>query len=256
MLPRQSTQLGRRPRVGAPDLAVEAAQAPESGRERDLAHGERRFVQQLLREVRAARERDGERRRAEVLQEEAPQMPAGDAEAIGEPLDAGIVECALADEAQRAGHEPGRAEPRGRAGRRFGPAAQTRSESGRLRRGGGRKVPNVLVLWRTRRTNRPAVDAGARDADEEAAVKPRVARSARAIAGAVVQFHEAGELNPICAGRLARNGPRSPRAIMPPPLRRTTTRSGPAATGRTRPTPQAARRPLGAVTALLRRPSL
>jgi hypothetical protein len=143
VLSRESTQLGWRPSVGASNLTVEAADAPEARGKGDLIDRKPRFVEQLLREVHATRERDVERRGAQVPQEESPQMSGGDAQPLGQLFNAGDFSVpypfslvprlnhprpcppdhALADETQRARDEPRRAEPRGRAGRRFGPAA-------------------------------------------------------------------------------------------------------------------------------------
>src|SRR2546425_11572563 len=195
-----------------------------------------RFVEQLLREVHTPRERDVERRRAEVLKKEAPQMSCGHAEPAGELLDAVVVQSggpcpaelhsggpgppelqsggpcppelqsggpcppeyagsslaaqrAVADHPQRARPDSRRTEPCGRARRRFGPAPQARPEPGGFGRRRGRKIPNVLVLRRTRRADWPAIDAGRRHGDEEAAIEPRVARSARAGADALIQIH-------------------------------------------------------------------
>src|SRR5712691_4629659 len=107
-------------------------------------------------------------------------MAAGDAEPFGQPLNALVFQNALADEPQRAGHHRGGAEPRRRAWRGFGTAAKARAESCRFGGGGGRKIPDVFVLWRTCRANWTAIDTGAGDGDEEAAVESRVPRSARA----------------------------------------------------------------------------
>jgi hypothetical protein len=49
------------------------------------------------------RAQNGDRRGAEVLQEQAPQMPAADADAAGELLDVALVEVSLRDQPQRAG---------------------------------------------------------------------------------------------------------------------------------------------------------
>src|SRR2546428_7304408 len=136
-----------------------------------------RFVEQLLREVHTPRERDVERRRAEVLKKEAAQMSCGHAEPAGELLDAVVVQSggpcppevqsggpcppevqsggpcppeyagsslaaqrAVADHPQRARHDSRRTEPCGRARRRFGPAPQARPEPGGFGRRRGRKI--------------------------------------------------------------------------------------------------------------------
>ena len=135
-------------------------------------------------------ERDLEGRRPQVLHKEAPQMSGGHAEPVRQPFHAVAVQGALADEAQRTGHEPRRTEPPVGAGRGFGSAAKTGAESRRLRRGGGGKVANVLVLRCAGRANRPAIDARAGDADEEAAIESRVPRPSRAVTGVLIQLHD------------------------------------------------------------------
>jgi len=151
---------------------------------------EGRFVEQFFREVHTTRERDVERRRAEMLQEETPKMAARDADPIGQPLHPAVIQSTLGDQPERAGYERGGAEPGGRAGRGFRPAAKAWAESRRFGGGGGRKIPDVFVLWRACRTNWTAIDTGAGDGDEEAAVEARVPRSARAVACALIQFHD------------------------------------------------------------------
>jgi hypothetical protein len=133
---REAADLARRPFVRASDVGVERAHAAEPRGESDVAHGERRLVEQLLGEVGAARERDLERRRAEVLQEEPAKVAPRHAEAFGQAFDPLFVERPLADEPQAARNDRRRAEPRGRARRRFGPAAKARPESRRFGRGG------------------------------------------------------------------------------------------------------------------------
>src|SRR5262249_35177110 len=187
--PRPAPQLGRRARERALDVAVEAPAAAEAGHERHLAAVERGLVEELLREVDAAGEGDGERRRARVREEEPPEVARGDAEAAGQALHAVVVEGALSDEAQGAGDDARRAEPRGRAGRRLGPTAQAGTEPGGLRGGRAREVADVLVLGGTGRAHGPTIDPRGRHADEEAAVPPRVAGAARAIAGPAVELH-------------------------------------------------------------------
>ena len=114
-LSRQPPQLGRRAGVGAADLTVEAAHAAEPRRERHLAERESRFVEELLGEMDAARVRDFDRRRAEMLEEEAAQVARGHAKPSGQRIDAVLVQRAFADQPQRAGDDRGRADPRRRA---------------------------------------------------------------------------------------------------------------------------------------------
>ena len=179
---------------------------PKPGGERDLRDRQVRFVEQLLREVHAPGQRHLDRRRAEMLQEQPPQVPRGDAEPIGEGIDAVAIERAFADQPQAARHHARRAGPGRRARRRFGPAAQARPEAGGLRGRGGRVVADVFVLRRSRRADRPAINARARDGDEELAVEARIARSPRPIADPAVQLHHRPSLADSRV-RLVKNGP-------------------------------------------------
>src|SRR5439155_1109566 len=81
-LPGETPQLCRRACVRAANLGVESPKASEAGRDRDLMEREARLVDELLGEMRASGKGDVERRRAEVLQEQAPQVSRGDAEPI------------------------------------------------------------------------------------------------------------------------------------------------------------------------------
>ncbi len=193
-------QLGGSSAERTADLGVEPAEASESRCERHLVEAERGLVEELLGEMNAARERDLERRRADVLSEEPAQMAARDPEAVRQPFDSLAVQSTLADEPQRAGNDPRRSVPGGRSGSGFGPAAQTGAETRGFRGGRRRKIPHVLVLRRARRADRTAVDAGARDGDEESSVEARVPRAAGAIAGQAIQLHPGDSLTPGRAG--------------------------------------------------------
>jgi hypothetical protein len=170
-------------------VVVEGPHAPEARRERHVADGELRFVEQLLGEVGTARQRDLERRGAEVVQEETPQVAARHTEPLGEALDSVFVERSVADEAQRARHDRRGSEPGGRSGRSFRPASQARSKPGDFRRGRRREVTDVLVLRPGRRADGAAVNARRRDGDEKAAVEARVARSPRPVEDAPLSIH-------------------------------------------------------------------
>ena len=77
-----------------------------------------------------------------------------------------------------------------------------------LRRGGGRsgEVVDVLVFWRSGRTDRPAVDARAGDRDEETPVESRVARASCPIADLAIPIHLRRAYCPGTQPR-AENGP-------------------------------------------------
>jgi len=118
---------------------------------------------------------DRERRCTQVLAEEAPQVPARDAEALGELFDRPVIECTRGDQPQAAPDGGRRTAPGGRARCALGPTAQTRPVAGLARcRGTGIKR-DVFFLRCHRRTDRPAVNARRFDADKKLAVKARVA---------------------------------------------------------------------------------
>ena len=174
-------QRARRAVVGLQERVVEAAQAAEARRERDLGHGQVGLVDQPLREVEAAGLRHGERRGADVGDEQAVQVARADAEPGGERVDRSLVERALVDERERPPHDGRGAEPGRGAGRGLGPAAQARPEAGVARRRRGGEVAHVRVAGARRRAHRPAVDAGRGDADEEPPVEAGIARAAGAV---------------------------------------------------------------------------
>src|SRR5581483_8594075 len=66
---------------------VEAPNASEAGGERHFAERHPRLVHELLREEHAPGLGDGDGRGAEVLLEQAPELPRADAEALRKALD-------------------------------------------------------------------------------------------------------------------------------------------------------------------------
>ena len=132
---------------------------------------------------------DVERRRAKVLNEEATQMAAGDAEPVGKRFDARVIQSAVADEAKRARDEARCAKPGRCAGRRLGSTAQARPKPGGLRGGGRGEVSDVLVLGGSGGTNRPAIDACAGDGNEKPPIEACVARATRTIAHQLIELH-------------------------------------------------------------------
>src|SRR5476649_1278840 len=108
-----------------------------------------------------------------MLVEQAAQLPATDAQLLGESLDTGLalVECALGDQFHRPAHRVGRAAPEGEFGRALRAAAQAGPEACFLGGRGGGEVAAVLELGRAGRADRPAVDAGRGDAYENSAVE-------------------------------------------------------------------------------------
>jgi len=146
-----------------------------------------RFLDQLLGEEDAARLRDGDRRHAEMLVEQAAQLAFAHAKAFRKRADSAFiaVETAFGDQRQRTRHRVGRAAPGRGVGRDLGPASEARAEAGTLRRRGTREEAAILALRRACWADRPAIDAGRGDADEEPAVETRIARRKRAIADVV-----------------------------------------------------------------------
>src|SRR5690606_5906976 len=96
-----------------------------------------------------------------------------------------VVECTLGDSLRRGGDERvdrvDRCVPRCE----LGSTPKARAKPGPLRLGGGREELAARTRRRTRRTDRPAVDAGRAHADEEHAVEPRVLRGQRLVTGVI-----------------------------------------------------------------------
>ncbi len=146
-------------------------------------------MDQLLGQQHAAGLGDRDRRGAQVLAEQAPQLALADAEALGQGVDVGLVECAGLDQAQRAGDGVRGAAPGGEIGRGFGTAAQARPVAGFLGAGGREVEGDVLGFRRAGRADRTAIDAGGLDAYEQASVEPGVAGGDGAVAGVGVHIH-------------------------------------------------------------------
>ena len=174
-------QLGRGDRVDLADRLVELAQAREAGRERDVDDGQVRGLQQRPRHARALRPGQRERRRAQVVDEDPPQLPLAVAQAMRQAGHALAVHEALVDEAHRAAGDVAAQVPLGGARRGARDAALARPEPGALR-GRGRGVEADAVAPRGHgRAARPAVDAGGGDRREEVAVEAAIAAGDGAI---------------------------------------------------------------------------
>ena len=74
-LSRQPPNLCRRSMIDVANASVESPNAAESRGQRNLIHGQIRFVDQFLGEVQAARLSHGYWSRAQVFQKQAPQVP-------------------------------------------------------------------------------------------------------------------------------------------------------------------------------------
>ena len=139
-------QRARRPAEQRLEGLVEPPHAAKSCREGDLGHRQGRFVDELLGEQDPAGLGDGDRRGAEVLVKEAPQLALADAQAFGQIIDARLVERAKLDQGERAGDGVGGATPGAEIGSGFRAAAQAGAEPCLLGGGGGGIEGHVLAL--------------------------------------------------------------------------------------------------------------
>src|SRR5206468_10986606 len=109
--PGRTPHLGRWSAVGLGEAGIEAAEARKAGRERDLGHTQRRFVEQPLRELDPASSRQSARRRAEVLHEEAIELTWAESESGGKVSAAALIQEAAIDQPQAASDDRGRCLP-------------------------------------------------------------------------------------------------------------------------------------------------
>jgi hypothetical protein len=172
---RPRPELRRRAAESSPDGFVEAVQAPESRRVRDVDDAQRRRLQELPRQAEPARAEHLGRGRAQVAGEQPPQMAVGHTEAVCQSR--GLP--GLLEQPQRPGERRGRPSLRRRPGDRVRTAAHARAEPGRLGGGGGGEQDHVLAARQARRAAGPAVDVGRAHAQEEAAGESPVASIAR-----------------------------------------------------------------------------
>ena len=171
--------------------------------------GQRRLGQQLLGEQQPARQQQLDWRDAQFLPDDAADLARAELELIRDRLESRLlVEVPLFETLHDQPRDPLRI-VHGRTSRReFRTTPQARAEAGQL--GFVRRVeePAVGCLWRPGGTDRPAVDAGRGDADEEYAVEPRVAGGQRVIEPAMVLVHP-----PTIRGRAGTYQPFSDMAI-------------------------------------------
>src|SRR5262249_31594283 len=153
---------------GLAELVVEAADAREARGERDARHGEIGLVDELPGEVEPAGAGDRARGGAELLREEAAEVALADTEPLGQRRRA-LLERALADQPDRAGHGGRGAERRRAAGRGLGAAAEAGAEAGLLGGRGAGEEAHVLAPGQRRGAAGAAVDARRGDAEHEAA---------------------------------------------------------------------------------------
>src|SRR5712691_3314843 len=117
------------------------------------------------------------------------EMASAHAQAFGQLRDAVFLQRPLGDQAQGPTHRGRGAVPGGCSRCGLGPAAK----AGPKARGhgffGGPEKPDVDALSGRRRADRPAIDPGREDADEEPPIEPRVSSEARPVTDSRVQFH-------------------------------------------------------------------
>ena len=170
---------------------VEPPDAAKTGGRGDFRHRQTRVLDQLLRQQDPPRLGDRDRRGAQMLHEQTPELAAANTQPPRQGLDIRVIQPAGLDQAKGTGDRVGAAEPEGQFGRGFRPAAQAGAKSGFLCGGRGRKEAGVCPLGRRCRAERPAVDAGRRDCHEQAPIETTVAGFNGAVAGVVVHVHAA-----------------------------------------------------------------
>ena len=172
----------RRHPVRLQEGGVETAQAAEARGQRDLGDRQRGFGQQLLGEQQPTRAVHADRRRAQAIHEQTPQLPFADAHALGQCRQRLFGQHALVDQLQRARHHFVAAPPCAVAGGQFRTATQAGAETRGFGGGGIAVIGDVGRLGRRRRTDRAAIDAGAFHRDEEQPVEARIAAQSRLFA--------------------------------------------------------------------------
>ena len=180
-------QRRRRGAEGRAHGVVELPHAGEACGERDLRQPQIALVEEAPGQVGAACPRDRAGSDTQMRREEPRQVTRADAESRREALEIVAVEASGGDEAQRARHQGGAADPGRGAGGGLRPAAPAGAEAGALGRGGAGEEAHVLAPGRARRADRPAVDPRRQDAGEEVAVEAAVAREQRSVAARLVE---------------------------------------------------------------------
>ena len=171
---------------------VKASEAAESCEHSYFHHRLIGFIDEPFRALNAGRPCYRARARLQVPGEQASQLAAPHAEALGKFFDRRslLVESALLDNQPHraldgcAASDPGIGKWRG-----LGAAPQTRPKSRSFGRRGGRKELNVLRHCRANGADGSAIDAGTADPGEKPAVIASIARDARTITFRKIQRH-------------------------------------------------------------------
>src|SRR5258708_14187262 len=115
-MPRQLADLRGSSMVDLADAGVKTANAAKPRCKSYLAHGQRRFVNQLLGKVQTSGLGDSHRGGAQMPQEQAPQVTRPNSEAFAQNIDSAVIEAIFANKTQRSGDSVSGAGPRGPAG--------------------------------------------------------------------------------------------------------------------------------------------
>ncbi len=206
-------QRRRRPPEQLLESLVEPPHATVTGGQRDLGHGQAGLMDQLLGEQNPTGLGHRHGRGAQMLVEQAAQLPLTDAEAFRKTVHTGIlaVQGAVLDQGQGARHRVGRSPPGAGLRGCFRSAAEAGTEARLLGGGGGRKEAAMLELGRARRADRPAVDPGGGDPDEHAAVEAPIAGLKSPVANLRINQVHGPELAMGEGSALAVFGPRQTR---------------------------------------------
>ena len=183
-------QAARRHTVARVERVVEPAQAREAAGEGHFGDRQRRLRQQLLCQQQPPGEQQLNRRYAQLLVDDAANLPRAELELIGDLLEAGrLVELAFLQPLNDQPRDPLRVVHRRIPRCQFGTTTQARTETGAL--GLLRRVEKAAVgrLRCFHRADRTAIDVRRRDADEEDAVESGIARGQGPIEPAAVLVH-------------------------------------------------------------------
>src|SRR5207248_8194136 len=103
-----------------------------------------------------------------------------------------VLEAALGNQPQGTRDRVRCSQPGRRSRGTLGTAAQARTESRFGGRRSGRKITDILLSRRRRRTDRAAINPAAQHTNKEFAVKTRVSREPSPRADLQIQFHAVG----------------------------------------------------------------
>jgi hypothetical protein len=164
----------RRTTVGTFKRVIETASTAVSGGNDYLLQRQYRFVNQLLRKMQPLRMRNRERRRANVVRKQAPQMPAGHAEPLSQVFDTALFQLAVRNQPQTASDRGRSSAPCRRSGRAFRTAPQAGPESSFAGSRGTGVEFYVFAFWRVCRADRAAINSGGDHPNIKLAVKAGV----------------------------------------------------------------------------------